>query len=210
MKRLPKSFYEQGVTDLAIALLGKTIVTNLDGALTSGIIVETEAYRGADDKGCHAYRHGKTPKTATMFAKPGHAYIYICYGMHPMLNIVTNDENNGDAVLIRAIEPIKGNDRMGERRSSPKGKYDVTNGPGKLAVALGINKSMDATILYHKNSNIWIEDKGLIIPDQNIYRGPRVGMSSFVAECSHWPWRYYIKDNPWVSKPKHVDYSGKW
>ncbi len=206
---LPASFYlRTDVVQCAKDLLGKTIRTNIEGQITEGIIVETEAYRGPDDRGCHAYNHRMTPRTKTMYLPGGHAYVYICYGMHPMMNVVTSLEGDAHAVLIRAIKPITGHDIMVQRRCMDKMSPTITNGPGKLAIALGIEKSLDACEL-NDSSPIIILDGGEIQED-NIYCGPRVGMTKHVGDCAHRPWRFYIKDNPWVSKPLVVDYTGKW
>jgi|JI8StandDraft_2_1071088.scaffolds.fasta_scaffold01996_8 DNA-3-methyladenine glycosylase len=206
---LPQSFYEKDdVVSIAKDLLGKIIRTEINGNITTGIIVETEAYRGPDDRGCHAYNHRITPRTKTMYMKGGHAYVYICYGMHPMMNVVTGPEGSAHAVLIRAIEPTSGNDIMVQRRGMEKLTPTTTNGPGKLAVALGIEKSLDACLL-NGSAPITILD-GITIQADNMYSGPRVGMTKHVGDCAHRPWRFYIKDNPWVSKPLVVDYRGKW
>jgi DNA-3-methyladenine glycosylase len=206
---LPASFYlTTDVVQCARDLLGKTIRTEINGQITAGIIVETEAYRGPDDRGCHAFNHRMTPRTKTMYLTGGHAYVYICYGMHPMMNIVTGPEGDAHAVLIRAIEPTSGNNIMAQRRGMEKLTTTITNGPGKLAVALGIEKSMDACLL-DGSAPITILD-GIAIKAAHIYRGPRVGMTKHVGDCAHRPWRFYIKDNLWVSKPLIVDYRGKW
>lgn len=206
---LPQSFYEkEDVVSIAKDLLGKIIKTEINGNITTGIIVETEAYRGPDDRGCHAYNHRMTPRTKTMYKKGGHAYVYVCYGMHPMMNVVTGPEGSAHAILIRAIEPTSGNDIMVQRCGVEKLTPTTTNGPGKLAVALGIEKSMDACLL-NGSAPITILD-GIAIQADNVYSGPRVGMTKHVGDCAHRPWRFYIKNNPWVSKPLVVDYRGKW
>jgi DNA-3-methyladenine glycosylase len=205
-KALPQSFYtDHDVSELAPKLLGCYIHTNIDNVQTSSIIVETEAYRGADDKGCHAYRHGFTPKTRSMFKQGGHAYVYICYGMHRMFNIVAGNEGQGDAVLIRAVEPILGFDTMLSRRNMTVLHPTVTNGPGKVAAAMGIDMAMDGISITDMDSPIWVE-KGENELHYDIVTSPRIGMSKYVAECSHWHWRFYIKGNKWVSKPLSVNY----
>ena len=136
---LPKNFYQNDdVVQLAKELLGKLIITQIDGKITSGIIVETEAYRGPDDKGCHAFGGRYTERTKTMYAQGGTVYVYICYGIHPMLNIVTGPEGDAHAILIRALEPLEGIEIMLKRRNVLSLNPELTNGPGKLAVALGI------------------------------------------------------------------------
>lgn len=205
-KILDRSFFiGRDVTEIAPDLLGCILNTKIDGKLTTSIIVETEAYRGADDKGCHAFRHGCTPKTKSMFKEGGNAYVYICYGMHRMLNIVTGAEGNGDAVLIRAVEPILGQDLMMERRKMTSLHPTLTNGPGKVAAAMGVSMDLDGVSITQKTSGIWIE-KVNAIDNNMIITTPRIGMSKYVEECSHYPWRFYIKGNKWVSKPLQVKY----
>lgn len=204
---LTENFYASNdVVLIARQLLGKEIATNIDGAYTSGIIVETEAYRGPDDRGCHAYNGRMTERTKTMYSKGGTAYVYVCYGMHPMMNVVTGDKGNAHAILIRAIQPTEGITIMAERRKLDTLKPVLTNGPGKLAVSLGIHKAMNGTSLLKSTNEITIYDSEITIADDDIISGPRVGMSIHVGTCSHRPWRFYIKDNPWVSKPLKVEY----
>lgn len=204
---LSENFYASNdVVSIARQLLGKEIATNINGIHTSGIIVETEAYRGPDDRGCHAYNGRMTERTRTMYEKGGTAYVYICYGMHPMMNVVTGDVGNAHAILIRAIQPTSGIGDMAKRRKLDTQKPVLTNGPGKLAVALGIQKEMDGTSLWKPNSKITILDTEIMIANDDIVCGPRVGMSVHVGSCSHRPWRFYFKDNPWVSKLLKVEY----
>lgn len=208
---IPQSFYEdKDVVSLAKLLLGKLVTTFVDGEITSGIIVETEAYRAPDDKGCHAYGDKKTERTKTMFLKGGVAYIYLCYGMHGMLNVVTGPEGYAHAVLIRAIAPVEGQPIMCQRRKMYSKTYELTNGPGKFAQALGITKILDGTTLFNHENVIFISDIQKNIDENDIISGPRVGMTHHVGSCAHRPWRFYIKNNPWVSKPLRVDYTGKW
>lgn len=206
---LPQTFYQStDVVHLAKQLLGKIVISDIEGKITSGIIVETEAYRGPDDKGCHAYGGRYTERTRIMYATGGTAYVYICYGMHPMFNVVTGPEGDAHAILIRAIEPLTGAENMLERRNMSLTKTDLTNGPGKLAVALGITKEMNGSLLYEKESTIYIKSDNFVVEEKDIVSGPRVGMSVHVGPCAHRPWRFYIRDNPWVSKPLAVNY--KW
>lgn len=124
-------------------LLGATITTHIDGLTTSGKIVETEAYRAPDDKGSHAYGNRRTKRTATIFGQPGTAYIYLCYGLHHMLNVVTGPEDVAHAILIRAVEPLEGIQIMSQRRGKKVTDKNLTNGPGKLAQAMGITTELD-------------------------------------------------------------------
>ncbi len=206
---LPKNFYQNDdVVQLAKELLGKLIITQIDGKITSGIIVETEAYRGPDDKGCHAFGGRYTERTKTMYAQGGTVYVYICYGIHPMLNIVTGPEGDAHAILIRALEPLEGIEIMLKRRNVLSLNPELTNGPGKLAVALGISKENNGSLLYDHQQSLLLLKSDLIIQEHNIICGPRVGMSHLVGACAHRPWRFYIRDNPYVSKPLIVNY--KW
>lgn len=208
---LSQSFYQHDdVVSHARNLLGKILLTTLHGTITSGMIVETEAYRGPDDRGCHAFGGRYTERTRTMYLQGGHAYVYICYGIHPMVNVVTSAEGEAHAVLIRAIEPIDGIQTMLERRKMRLPSPNLTNGPGKLTVALGITKYMDGLPLFNEDSPMKILENGTSLSESDVISGPRVGMSKHVGTCAHRPWRFYIKDNPWVSKPLKVDYTGKW
>ena len=205
---LEQDFYmNPDVVHLARQLLGKTITTKIDGLTTSGIIVETEAYRGPDDRGCHAFGGRLTERTKTMYSPGGTAYVYICYGMHPMFNVVTGPEGDAHAILIRAIEPIEGIDLMISRRKQKLSSLMLTNGPGKLAVSLGIKKDMDGSILYQNESPIQISGGIQNYNDEHIVTGLRVGMSVHVGPCAYRPWRFYIKGNKWVSKPLIVRYN---
>ncbi|MFZ1704099.1 MAG: DNA-3-methyladenine glycosylase [Saprospiraceae bacterium] len=208
---LSQEFYQsEDVVTNAQFLLGKVLTTKINGVLTSGLIVETEAYRGPDDKGCHAYGGRRTERTSSMYLSGGHAYVYLCYGIHPMINVVTGPKDFAHAVLIRGIQPLYGLEIMAQRRGLKSNDKNITNGPGKLGVALGITKDLNACPFFKSDSEILIEDHNLCIDVKTIYAGPRVGMSIHVGSCAHRPWRFYIKDNPWVSKPLSVDYRGKW
>lgn len=207
MSLLPRSFFvREDVVQIAKDLLGKYLVSHIDGVITEGIIVETEAYRAPDDKGCHAYQNRLTERTSTMFEIGGTSYVYICYGVHNLFNVVTGPEGAAHAVLIRAIEPTKGEDHMLERRSFSKLKKELTNGPGKFTKAMNITKSQNGISLLSKDNQLWLEKRSNPVAEKEIIAGPRVGMSKYVAECSNWPWRFRIKDNPWSSKPNNVYY----
>ncbi len=211
MVLLESSFYQdEDVVSMAQKLLGKILVTEVNGMMSSGMIVETEAYRGPDDRGCHAYGGRCTERTKTMFYEGGHAYVYICYGVHPMVNVVTGPEGFAHAVLIRAVQPLEGVEMMMEKRGINKDKPVLVNGPGKLTVALGIHKEMDGQKLFEQRSPVRLYDASEEILPETVVSGPRVGMSKHVGACSHRSWRFYLRDNVWVSKPLKVDYTGKW
>ncbi len=196
-KTLDLSFYEhEDVTVVAQKLLGKLLCTNFGGELTKGMIVETEAYSGRDDKACHANGHKKTKRNSIMFAQGGHAYVYLIYGIHHLFNVVTNREGTADAVLIRAVEPVAGIDVMMQRRGLEKPEKRLTAGPGALTKALGITTDHYGTML---NSDIiWIEE-GEPLPDDRIVAATRIGVD-YAGEDALKPWRYYVKENPWVSR----------
>jgi len=205
---LPADFYSsEDVVDIAQKLLGKFLITNVNGLISTAMIVETEAYKAPDDKACHAYNNRYTPRTKTMFEQGGVAYVYTCYGMHPLFNVVSGSAGMAHAVLIRAVQPVQPLLHYQERRKLNKFSYQLFNGPGKLAVAMGIDRTMNGTNLLSKDSKIYLEDKNIEIPNEQIERTPRVGMSVNTGPCAHKIWRFYIKSNPWVSKPLVPDYT---
>lgn len=198
--KLPKSFYERkNVTVIARELLGKTLITNCNGIVASGKIVETEAYSWKE-RGCHAFNNKRTARNDIMFAAGGHAYVYLCYGMHHLFNVVTNREGVAEAVLIRAIEPAAGLDTMEARRGKLRQAIHLTSGPGKLTKALGIDRSFNGKYLL--NNEVWIEDPGYSIPAKQIVAAPRIGID-YAGEDAGLPWRFYIRDNKWVSYVSH-------
>lgn len=198
-KRIDQAYFDQfDVLQLAQNLLGCYLCTHQQGLITKGIIVETEAYRGKDDKACHAYGYKRTKRTQTMFSKSGTAYVYLCYGIHHLFNIVAGPEGEPDAVLIRAIEPTVGVETMLSRRKFSKLKPQLTAGPGVLSKALGISTSMNGLHLAHIDSDIWLE-YGTKIPNSNIIKGPRIGID-YAEECVDWPWRFSINNNPYLSR----------
>ncbi|HHH52564.1 MAG TPA: DNA-3-methyladenine glycosylase [Bacteroidetes bacterium] len=193
MKILPKEFYlKHDVVDIARMLLGKIIVSNVDGIVTSGMIVETEAYKAPDDKASHAYNNLRTARTETMFREGGIAYIYLVYGIHHLFNVVTGQENLAHAVLIRAIDPIEGINIMLNRRNMSKNTTNLTNGPGKLTQALGITKGLNGIKLYDHLSPVFIIDEGININTKNIFSGPRIGID-YAEEWVKTPWRFWIE-----------------
>ena len=197
--KLPISFYQRDDAVLiARELLGKHLYTNIDGQLTGGVIVETEAYQGPEDRGSHAYNHRRTPRNETMFSAGGVVYMYICYGIHDMLNVVTGKDGSSHAVLIRAIEPRVGIDIMRERRSVFNEDSRLCRGPGALAKAMGLVKSHNGISL--QDDKIWIEDKNETINEDEIIASGRVGMN-FDGPYKTIPWRFYIKGNKNVSRP---------
>ena len=201
-KRLPRSYYKSiEVTQLAKDLLGKFLVTEIDGLYSSGIIIETEAYRGPDDRACHAYNNRRTPRTEVMYEPGGVAYIYICYGMHHLMNVVTGPKDHAHAVLIRALEPADGIEVMALRRGMKDTDLRLTKGPGALSLAMGLTSELSGASLNSSASPVWIEDRGIHFPDQEICSGPRIGVES-AGEAALWPWRFFVKGNKYVSARK--------
>lgn len=172
--------------------------TCINNLTTGGYIVETEAYNGVIDRASHAFGNRKTTRTQTMFQEGGIAYIYLCYGIHEMLNVVTSVEGQPHAVLIRAIEPVTGIDIMQARRNMEKVKPNITAGPGSVANALGISRNLNGISL--QSDALWIEDRGLSFTDEQIAAVPRIGVA-YAGQDALLPYRFYVKGNIYVSKP---------
>jgi len=197
--KLPRNFYlETDATKAAKKLLGKILCTQFDGKLTKAHITEAEAYCGLTDDTCHAYPNRRTPRTETMYAQGGTAYVYVCYGVHYLFNVVTNQKDVADVVLIRGVEPIEGQSFMLERRKLNKVSPALCASPATLSTALGITKNHDGIDLL--GNQIWLEDAEEI-PPENIQIGTRVGMNP-ARKSAYLPWRFSIKNNRWVSKGK--------
>jgi DNA-3-methyladenine glycosylase len=195
--KLTDSFYRRtNVVKIARELLGKVLFTNVNGIITAGMIVETEAYSWKE-KGCHAYGAKKTNRNAVMFERGGHTYVYLCYGMHYLFNIVTNETDIPEAVLIRAVQPVHGIDEMIARRGNLKNGFHLTSGPGKLTKALGIDRKMNGKFLM--GNDVWVEDAGNRVSSRNIITSPRIGID-YAGEDAHLPWRFTLSGNDWISK----------
>ncbi len=198
MPFLPPTFFQsQDVTNLARALLGKVLISELDGKRSSVLITETEAYEGAIDRASHAHGMRRTARTESMFLPGGIAYVYLCYGIHHLFNVVTGPEGVPHAILIRAGEPLEGIPFMLERRGMNKLEKRLTAGPGSMSKALGITTALDRVPL--SGSLIRIEDRGIIVKDSNVIAAPRIGVDYAGAHAA-WPYRFYIKDSLWVSR----------
>jgi DNA-3-methyladenine glycosylase len=200
-RKLPLDFYmRSNVVTIAKDLLGKLLVTNNQGIITAGRIVETEAYNGIIDKASHAFGNRRTPRTEIMFAGGGVAYVYLCYGMHHLFNVVTNIENIPHAVLIRAVEPVEGIETMLIRTNKPNNPK-LTSGPGNVSKALGIITIKTGTSLL--GDEIFIADDGHTISRNNIISTPRIGVA-YAAEDALLPYRFVVKGNPFISGKKAV------
>lgn len=195
---LPLSFYRQSdVVSVARQLVGKVLCTRFNNQLTSGIITETEAYCGRGDKASHANNGVRTKRTDTMYQAGGIAYIYLCYGIHHLFNVVTNIEEKADAVLIRAIKPLNGQEIMLRRRELDNITPALTAGPGRLTQALNITTACDAEKL--TGDTIWIEDHNIAIPKDKLVATSRIGVE-YAGKDASLPWRFYPRNNQWVSQ----------
>lgn len=195
--KLPREFYTRAnVVTVARELLGKLLVVPAgNGERVSGRIVEVEAYRGPQDRAAHSYGGRRTKRTETMYGIGGTAYVFFVYGMYNQFNVVTNVADAPHAVLIRAVEPVEGIDLMRKRRHGQP-DHNLTNGPGKLCIAMGIDRKLDAASLL--GNKVWLEDAEKT-PRSQIAAGPRVGID-YAEEWKDKPWRFWIRDNPFVSR----------
>ncbi|MBD3190878.1 MAG: DNA-3-methyladenine glycosylase [Candidatus Heimdallarchaeota archaeon] len=199
LKKLERSFYRRNTLTVAGELLGKYLVHNSGEGTTIGMIVETEAYIGPEDKAAHSYKGRRTNRTEVMFGPPGQAYVYLIYGIHFCFNIITNEKGKPEAVLIRALEPVKGLDLMRKRRGfseiTKKNKPELTNGPGKLCNAMGIDKSLYGADLTGEKLFLAYPPNR---PDFEIASTPRINID-YAEEAIDYPWRFLIKGNHFVS-----------
>jgi DNA-3-methyladenine glycosylase len=188
--KIPLPFYlREDVVCIAKELLGKYIFTHIDNQLTGGIITETEAYAGITDKASHAFNSRRTARTEVMYHEGGVAYVYFCYGMHCLFNIVTNKKDIPHAILIRAIKPTEGINTMLYRTAKKTVSKDFSNGPGKVCKALGIECKHSGSDL--KGNIIWLEDRKKVIPDSEILIGKRIGVD-YAKEDALLPYRFRI------------------
>lgn len=195
MSRPKRDFYLRSALETAPDLLGKKLVHKTENGVLSGMIVEVEAYCGAEDKGCHAYKNRRTPRTEIMFGVGGYAYVYSIYGMYNCFNVVVSTKGSPECVFIRAVEPIDGIGQMKKNRGCDK-IAELCSGPGKLCEALGIDKScygLDLT-----GNELYIENFREISKEQ-ISVSPRINID-YAEECRDYLWRFYISENKFVSK----------
>ena len=194
--KLPRDFYTRSnVLTVARELLGKLLVVSDNGKRVAGLVVETEAYRGPHDRASHAYGGRRTNRTETMYGSGGTAYVYFVYGMYYQFNVVTNVKDVPHAVLIRGVEPVEGIELMRRRRHGQP-DHNLTNGPGKLCIALGIDRSLDRADLL--GNKVWLEE-GPGVPRARIASGPRIGID-YAEEWVDKPWRFWLRNNPYVSR----------
>jgi DNA-3-methyladenine glycosylase len=194
---LPLNYFQQAdVVALARDLLGRYLVTEIEGKRTVGRITETEAYAGYGDKACHAHMERKTKRNQIMYAAGGHAYVYLCYGIHHLFNIVTNREGQADAVLLRAVEPLEGIQHMLKRRGLEQPLPRLTAGPGNMSKALGITTALYGRLLDAPELQV---QAGRPLPDASVEAAPRVGIG-YAGEDALLPWRFYERHQRYVSK----------
>jgi DNA-3-methyladenine glycosylase len=194
-RKLGRGFYEQGdVETVARELLGKVLCARRRGVVTAGRIVEVEAYAGQDDRACHAHGGRRTRRNDVMYGPGGHVYVYLCYGLHVMFNVVANVEGRADAVLVRALEPMEGEEVMRKRRKLKHTRGNVSSGPGVLTQALGLTLNDNRADLLA--DSVWIEDRGEHAGV--VACGPRIGVD-YAGEHAARPWRFWIRGNRFVS-----------
>jgi len=197
MKKLPASFYQrENILQIAKELLGKVLVTNWNGKVTSGRIVELEAYNGIIDRASHAFGGRRTNRTEIMYAHGGVAYVYLCYGIHHLFNVVTHSKDVPHAILIRAIEPIEGIAEMLVRTRKKKADYTLTKGPGNVAKALGIVTAHSGYSL--RSKELFIADDGFVVAAKQLRSTARIGVD-YAGDDALLPYRFYLKDNLYVS-----------
>jgi len=201
LKKLDEHFYNRAdVVQIAKDLLGKILVTRFDGALTAGRIVETEAYGGESDRASHAWNGRRTKRTEVMYGHPGTAYVYLCYGIHQMFNVDTNQKDIPHAILIRALEPLHGKEIMLQRFGVSEGQrsdpYFLTKGPGNVGRALGLHTTHTGCSL--QSDEVYIADDGTIINPESIGISPRIGVD-YAGEHAEWHYRFFLKGNKYVS-----------
>ncbi|WP_412676454.1 DNA-3-methyladenine glycosylase [Aneurinibacillus migulanus] len=203
MNKLPRDFYNRDTLNVARDLLGKYLAYKIDGVVREGKIVEVEAYIGPEDKGAHTYNGRRTPRNEAMYGPPGFAYVYLIYGMYNCVNVVTNEAEKPEAVLIRALEPTCGVEQMSMARFgksellTSRETISLTNGPGKLCQALGITRTHNGYDLCGETLYITESSK----PDEpfETVETTRINID-YAEEAALYPWRFYIKDNPFVSR----------
>ena len=200
--RLSADFYlRENVVRVAKDLLGKVICTYLDGHLTTALIVETEAYQGVEDKASHAYNNRRTKRTEVMFSRGGFAYVYLCYGIHHLFNVVTAPQGIPHAVLIRAVQPLEGLSKMMERRKMNKITPRLTAGPGIFTKAMGITNKWTGVDMLSAKTPVWLEERHFFVEEEQIESGPRIGID-YAEEWIDQPMRFWIRNSIWMSHPR--------
>lgn len=199
-KALPYSFYQnEDVVSIAQLLLGKILVVRKNGQIRSGIITETEAYKAPEDRASHAFGYRRTARTEIMYRPGGHAYVYLCYGIHRLFNVITGPENMPHAVLIRSIQPVDGVNLMLESRKITNLEPRLSAGPGSMSGAMGIEMSDNGCKLWESDTVISIFEKPCEVSPFEVAKGPRIGVD-YAQEWAGKHWRFWISKSPWVSR----------
>lgn len=197
MKKLSIDFYcRADVLLVAKELLGKVLVTQFEGKHTTGRILEVEAYAGVSDRASHSFGGRRTGRNEVMYGDGGKAYVYLCYGIHHLFNVVTNVKEVPQAILIRALEPVSGADTMLERTGKEKLDYTITRGPGNLSKAMGLLTKHSGISLIGKD--IFLADDGVVYAEGEIAASPRIGVE-YAKEDALLPYRFFVKGNPYIS-----------
>ena len=200
-RKLSRSFYLHDTVTVARNLLGCVLWRLADGELLAARIVETEAYLGANDMASHARRGLRSERNASMYLGGGHAYVYFTYGMHWCLNVVTQEADIAEAVLLRAAEPLRGIDAMRFRRPKAKREWDLMNGPGKICMAMGIDRKLDGESL--AGGTLYLTGRDIDVRDEDIAVSPRIGVDNS-GEAAPWPLRFFLRGNRYVSAYRNV------
>ena len=201
MTKLPLEFYKrENVLQVANDLIGKLLVTKWNGILTTGRIVEVEAYEGIIDRASHAYGGRRTKRNEIMYGEGGKAYVYLCYGIHHLFNVVTHSKETPHAILIRALEPVNGIESMLERTGKAVPDHTLTRGPGNVSKALGIHTMHSGYSLL--SNELYLADDAFTYPRKQVMRSARIGVD-YAGPHALWPYRIYVKGSPYVSgKPR--------
>jgi len=200
-RKLPRSFYLQDTVTIARALLGCVLWRRLDDELLAARIVETEAYLGANDMASHARRGLRSERNRSMYLEGGHAYVYFTYGMHWCLNVVTGEADIAEAVLLRGAEPLRGVESMRGRRPKAKRDWELMNGPGKICMAMDIDRRLDGESL--RGDTLFITARDIDINDENIAVSARIGVDN-AGDAAVWPLRFFLRGNRNVSAYRNV------
>lgn len=200
-RKLPRSFYLHDTVTVARNLLGCVLWRVVDGELLAARLVETEAYLGANDMASHARRGLRSERNASMYLEGGHAYVYFTYGMHWCLNVVTQEADIAEAVLLRAAEPIRGIDAIRLRRVKAKREWDLMNGPGKICMAMSIDRKLDGESL--AGDTLWLTQRDVEIREDDIAVSARIGVENS-GEAALWPLRFFLRGNRYVSAYRNV------
>lgn len=199
--KLPRDFYMHETVHVARALLGCVLWRRVRGRLLAARLVEVEAYLGANDMASHARRGLRSERNESMYLEGGHAYIYLSYGMHWCMNVVTQEADIAEAVLLRAGEPLQGIETMWKQRPKAKRERDLLSGPGKLCAGMSIDKKLDREPL--DGDRLFLTARDVVLTEEDIAISPRIGVDG-APEAAHWPLRFFIRGNPHVSAYRNV------